>query len=191
MSLNLQDLDLMATVRDIIGDLNAGEIVILDILPDNTKESYNPYDTSNEIAQPDLVGVYPFISFKDGTTKFNEKTGVREGGYFKVKTGMPEEGGMHIKAKHYCYVNFSEENKVVVGVVDEVRTGISSLVDIRCKSTETVPYTWEQVKAMIIEPSPLDELKLSMFVPSLVVEQKLMDVATVKIPRINLKSQEV
>ncbi len=191
MSLNLNDLDLIATVRDIIGDLNSGEVVILDILPDSSEESYNPYDTNNEISQPRVIGIYPFISFKDGTTKYNEKTGVREGGYFKVKTGMPEQGGMHIKAKHYCYVNFSEGNKVVVGVVHEVRTSISSLMDITCKATETVPYTWEQVLAMVVIPSPLSTLVLPFRLPPLVVEENLMHMATIAIPKLGIKAEEI
>jgi hypothetical protein len=191
MSLNLNDLDLISTVRDIIGDLNSGEVVILDILPKSSKESYNPYDTDSEIAQPEVIGVYPFISFKDGTTKYNEKTGVREGGYFKVKTGMPEQGGMYIKAKHYCYVNFSEGNKVIVGVVHEVRTSISSLMDITCKATDTVPYTWEQVLAMVVIPSPLSTLVLPFRLPPLVVEEKLMQMATVSIPKLGIQAEEI
>lgn len=191
MSLNLNDLDLVATVRDIIGDLNSGEVVVLDIVPDSSEESYNPYDTNNEISQPKVIGVYPFISFKDGTTKYNEKTGVREGGYFKVKTGMPEQGGMHIKAKHYCYVNFSEGNKVIVGVVHEVRTSISSLMDITCKATETVPYTWEQVLAMVVIPSPISTLVLPFKLPPIVVEEKLMQMATVSIPKLGIQAEEI
>lgn len=191
MSLNLNDLDLISTVRDIIGDLNSGEVVILDIEPDLGGENYNPYDTNNEIAKPIVIGIYPFISFKDGTTKYNEKTGVREGGYFKVKTGMPEQGGMYIKAKHYCYVNFSEGNKVVVGVVQEVRTSISSLMDITCKATETVPYTWEQVLAMVVYPSSISTFVLPFRVSPLVVEEKLMHMATIDIPKLAISSQEV
>ena len=185
MSLDLTDLDLVSTVRDIIGDLNSGEIVIIDAVPDDTQKNYNPYDTSNEIAKPTLIGVYPFISYKDGTTKYNEALGVREGGYFKVKTGMPEQGGMHIKAKHYCYVNFSREAKVTVGVVDEVRTSISSIFDIRCKATETPPYTWEQIKDFFFEPVPLPSLGLKLKVPSIQAQEKLMDVAVVNVPRLS------
>lgn len=191
MSLNLNDLDLISTVRDIIGDLNSGEVVVLDLLPDSTLELYNPYDTDNEIAQPKVIGVYPFISFKDGTTKYNEKTGVREGGYFKVKTGMPEQGGMYIKAKHYCYVNFSEGNKVVVGVVQEVRTSISSLMDITCKATDTVPYTWEQVLAMVVIPSPISTFVLPFRLPPLIVEEKLIQMATVSIPKLGIQAEEI
>ena len=187
MSLDLTDLDLVSTVRDIIGDLNSGEIVIIDAVPDKTQEDYNPYDTSNPIAKPKLIGVYPFISFKDGTTKYNEKLGVREGGYFKVKTGMPEQGGMHIRAKHYCYVNFSREAKVVVGVVDEVRTSISSIFDIRCKATETPPYTWEQIKAILVTPKPVPQIGLGIKAPAVQAEERLMDVANVSTPSLTSK----
>ena len=187
MSLNLNDLDLVSTVRDIIGDLNSGEIVIVDAVPDKSQEDYNPYDTSNPIAKPKLIGVYPFISFKDGTTKYNEKLGVREGGYFRVKTGMPEQGGMHIKAKHYCYVNFSEGAKIVVGVVDEVKTSISSIFDIRCKATETSPYTWEQIQSILIDPQPVATLGVKINPPPVVVEERLMDVATVSTPNLSSK----
>lgn len=191
MSLNLNDLDLIATVRDIIGVLNSGEVVVLDIVPDSSEESYNPYNTNNEISQPKVIGVYPFISFKDGTTKYNEKTGVREGGYFKVKIGMPEQGGMHIKAKHYCYVNFSDGNKVVVGVVQEVRTSISSLMDITCKATDTVPYTWEQVLAMVVIPYSVSTLVLPFKLPPLIVEEKLIQMATVSIPKLGIQAEEI
>ena len=187
MSLDLQDLDLIGTVRDIIGDLNSGEIIIIDAVPDTSQENYNPYDTSTPIAKPKLIGVYPFISYKDGTTKYNEQKGVREGGYFKVKTGMPEQGGMHIKAKHYCYVNFSRETKITVGVVDEVRTSISSIFDIRCKSTDTPPYTWEQIKSLLLDPEPVKTLGVKIEVPSITGESKELDVANVSPPSLSSK----
>lgn len=144
MSLTIQDLGLQQTVRDIIGDLNAGEVYIVreTALPEGT----NPFATNTPKTAPILVGVFAFISFKDGTSKYDEETGAREGGYYSVKMGTPVP---YIEINDYCYINFSLEEKVAVGTVDQVSIGISSIVELRVKRVNVLPYTFEEVKLLL------------------------------------------
>lgn len=144
MSLNIQDLGLEQTVRDIIGDLNSGEVYI--VKAGNAPTGSNPFATDVDKPEPVLVGTFPFISFKDGATKFNEDTGIREGGYYSVKLGTPVP---YIEVNDLCYINFSLEKKVAIGTVDQVSIGISSIVELRVKRVNTLPYTFEDIKALL------------------------------------------
>ena len=144
MSLNINDLGLQDTIRSIINDLNSGEVYIARRIA--APDGQNPFDTTNPKALPELVGVFDFISFKDGTTKYNEETGIREGGYFSMKMGTPVP---YIAVDDLCYVDFSEGQKLAVGTVDQVSIGISSIVELRVKAVEVLPFTFDEIRALV------------------------------------------
>lgn len=146
MSLNLNDLNLIDTIRDIIGDLNAGVAYIVRPNSVNNGTSNNPFDTSSTKQLPELVEAISFISFKNNSTKYNEETGIREGGYHSVKLAKPQRD---IEVDDLVYLDFSEGAKVVTGVVDTVSISISSIVELRIKDVDVLPYTWAEIQTLI------------------------------------------
>ena len=141
MSLNLQDLGLIDTVREIVGELNSGRLIIVSNRADNTN---NPY--TREPLNPQIKGVYPIISFKDDTIRSRLQFGEVESGLYHCTIALPPEP---INISDYCFIDWSEETRIVPGVINRVEYRLSSLVYVGIDSKESVPFSWQQTKALL------------------------------------------
>lgn len=141
MSLNLNDLGLVEVVREIVEDLNSGYLVV--VRPDNP-ESENPYVMAETV--PQIVGYYPLIGFKDGTTRSRYEFGQEESGLYRCTIALNQD---EIFIGDYLFLDWGQETKVIPGIVSQIENRLSSLVYITLDSKESVPFEWSEIKQQI------------------------------------------
>jgi len=138
MSLNIKDLDLASTIRDIVDIVSAGTVYIVRL----TDEKINPFDPDAETPLINVITSIPCISFKDATKQSRIEYKEDIGGIYSCRIGLPT---VPILPGDFCYLDWGGGTVQTAGVIKSYTVKLSSLVTIEFDSNESVPFDFQDV----------------------------------------------
>jgi hypothetical protein len=141
MSLKYIDFDIIDEIREVVEEVNSGEIHLFELV--KPVSAINPFDVNSMNPYLAHYDSYPFFALRDNFQDSRDIGGSSLSSSVELKIAYQNKP---LKDKLFAYVNFSDESFVIEGILDSFEVSLSSLITLNIKTYDNTPYNWNYIK---------------------------------------------